>query len=280
MDTYGWDKKKKKTLELKLLLKMVRRKDLYLPVHIVWQPFRILESWDVKMSLKPTWLIWKHPSASQSYIFIFYFWRWRLGQCWRGPEPLSWQQAAQSNQMSWLSWWFDRSRHPLLKTDRVRVSNWHSGLSLWWQKEYWTLMLSTLQVTVVRTVFSIQTQSEEHVEPWLQGLRPHMPPPYPHPLQETWRVWPESPSLQELWNCPSEHFPVLGVFKHSAGGSARPPPQRPWLEAVLSLGWLLMVCLFLIAPSPSSLPVPFITHLPRAVLIREVACLWVSSISH
>lgn len=67
------DEIKKKTLELKLLLKMVRRKDLYLPIHIVWQPFRILESWDVKMSLKPTWLIWKHPSASQSSIFIFYF---------------------------------------------------------------------------------------------------------------------------------------------------------------------------------------------------------------
>lgn len=53
-----------------------------------------------------------------------------------------------------------------------------------------------------------------------------------------------------------QRFPVLGVFKHSAGGSARPPPQRPWLEAVLSLG---------VAPHGVSVPhrpLPILTSCP------------------
>lgn len=151
---YIWMRLKKKLLELKLLLHVVRRKHLYLPVYTVWRA-----QWDLSTSRSLG--MWKHhsdlPGSSRNILphlgvvhFYFYSWWWWLGQCWREREPLPWQQAAHSNLTYLLNCQFDRSWH-------FPLENWQeseslvdvSGLSLhghhkWGQKAYSPLMLFLL----------------------------------------------------------------------------------------------------------------------------------------
>lgn len=68
-------KKKKKLLELKLLVNVARVKDLCLPIYSVWQAeHSLLASWSLGLWKRHSdlrWLVWRRPSMSQSHMFSF-----------------------------------------------------------------------------------------------------------------------------------------------------------------------------------------------------------------
>lgn len=69
------DEIKTEHLDWKLLLKVAGLKDLCLPIYSVWQAeHTLLAPWSLGMGQCHShlqWLIWKHPSVSQSHIFLF-----------------------------------------------------------------------------------------------------------------------------------------------------------------------------------------------------------------